>query len=99
MYRCATGEAWPSIMLSCAPPKPCDPRTNMNSTKMKYQEAEYLTQAIISSSYSVIDTNGSSIVNLHDDLGPKVLASSGKLTKNTGDSHIDTVVKVAGSSI
>jgi hypothetical protein len=24
-YRCATGEAWPSIMLSCIKGRPCDP--------------------------------------------------------------------------
>ena len=26
MNRCATGEAWPSIMLSCEAGRPCDPR-------------------------------------------------------------------------
>ena len=26
LYRCATGEAWPSIMLSCEAGRPCDPR-------------------------------------------------------------------------
>ena len=25
-FRCATGEAWPSIMLSCEAGRPCDPR-------------------------------------------------------------------------
>lgn len=24
-FRCATGEAWPSIMLSCIKGRPCDP--------------------------------------------------------------------------
>ncbi|CAB3372667.1 Hypothetical predicted protein [Cloeon dipterum] len=26
LFRCATGEAWPSIMLSCIKGRPCDPR-------------------------------------------------------------------------
>ncbi|XP_073986797.1 calcium voltage-gated channel subunit cacophony isoform X7 [Rhodnius prolixus] len=26
LFRCATGEAWPSIMLSCVKSRPCDPR-------------------------------------------------------------------------
>ncbi|XP_024081994.1 voltage-dependent calcium channel type A subunit alpha-1 isoform X1 [Cimex lectularius] len=26
LFRCATGEAWPSIMLSCVKNRPCDPR-------------------------------------------------------------------------
>ncbi len=26
LFRCATGEAWPSIMLSCEAGRPCDPR-------------------------------------------------------------------------
>lgn len=35
--RCATGEAWPSIMLSCEAGRPCDPRAlkshlNLNGT-------------------------------------------------------------------
>jgi len=28
--RCATGEAWPSIMLSCEAGRPCDPRALVN---------------------------------------------------------------------
>ena len=77
--RCATGEAWPSIMLSCAPPKPCDPRVNpRNASRM-----EYITQPVISSLYNTmrIDTNASSTVNLYEDIEPRVLASSGKLQK------------------
>ena len=79
--RCATGEAWPSIMLSCAPPKPCDPRTNMNRTTLMTRD--YYAQALSSSSFNrlVIDTNGSSTVDLHDHVGPKVMASSGKLAE------------------
>ena len=79
--RCATGEAWPSIMLSCAPPKPCDPRTNMNRTTLMTRD--YYAQALSSSSFNrlVIDTNGSSTVDLHDNVGPKVMASSGKLAE------------------
>ena len=52
-----------------------------------------MTQPIISSSYNpmVIDTNGSSIVNLHDDIGPRVLASSGKLTGHTPETTIDPI--------
>ena len=88
MYcRCATGEAWPSIMLSCAPPKPCDPRTNMNKTfaRMMNQklltDPDYYTQSLTSSfKQMVIDTNASSTVDLYDKTGPRVLASSGKLT-------------------
>ena len=78
-------------MLSCAPPKPCDPRTNANITKAQYQE--YMAQSIISSSYNpmVIDTNGSSIVNLHEDIGPRVLASSGKLTGTKSENAIDPI--------
>ena len=86
-FRCATGEAWPSIMLSCAPPKPCDPRTNMNKTfaRMMNQklltDPDYYTQSLTSSfKQMVIDTNASSTVDLYDKTGPRVLASSGKLT-------------------
>ena len=80
-FRCATGEAWPSIMLSCAPPKPCDPRTNMNRTILIHRD--YYAQALSSSSFNriVIDTNASSTVDLHDFTPPKVLASSGKLAE------------------
>ena len=39
----------------------------------------------------VIDTNGSSIVNLHDNIGPRVLASSGKLTGVKGENTIDPI--------
>ena len=73
-------------MLSCAPPKPCDPRTNMNQTiarMMRLQEdPNYYTQSLTSSSFNrmVIDTNASSTVDLYDNKGPRVLASSGKLT-------------------
>ncbi|XP_037914495.1 voltage-dependent calcium channel type A subunit alpha-1 isoform X2 [Hermetia illucens] len=28
LFRCATGEAWPNIMLACLKGKPCDPRAN-----------------------------------------------------------------------
>ncbi|XP_025830104.1 voltage-dependent calcium channel type A subunit alpha-1 isoform X9 [Agrilus planipennis] len=28
LFRCATGEAWPSIMLSCIEGQPCDPEAN-----------------------------------------------------------------------
>merc|ERR1719328_816618 len=28
LFRCATGEAWPSIMLSCEAGRPCDPRSH-----------------------------------------------------------------------
>ena len=80
-FRCATGEAWPSIMLSCAPPKPCDPRTNMNRTSLIH--SDYYAQALSSSSFNqiVIDTNASSTVDLHDFTPPKLLASSGKLAE------------------
>ncbi len=27
-FRCATGEAWPSIMLACEAGRPCDPRSH-----------------------------------------------------------------------
>ena len=30
-FRCATGEAWPSIMLSCIKDRPCDVRANKGS--------------------------------------------------------------------
>ena len=68
-------------MLSCAPPKPCDPRTNMNRTTLMTRD--YYAQALSSSSFNrlVIDTNGSSTVDLHDYVGPKVMASSGKLAE------------------
>ena len=68
-------------MLSCAPPKPCDPRTNMNRTSLIH--SDYYAQALSSSSFNriVIDTNASSTVDLHDFTPPKVLASSGKLAE------------------
>ncbi|KAL0276239.1 UNVERIFIED_CONTAM: hypothetical protein PYX00_003847 [Menopon gallinae] len=31
LFRCATGEAWPSIMLSCIKDRPCDERANKGS--------------------------------------------------------------------
>ena len=33
-FRCATGEAWPSIMLACEAGRPCDPRS------FRYNETE-----------------------------------------------------------
>ena len=68
-------------MLSCAPPKPCDPRTNMNRTSLIH--SDYYAQALSSSSFNriVIDTNASSTVDLHDFTPPKLLASSGKLAE------------------
>ena len=72
-------------MLSCAPPKPCDPRTHMNRTNLI--RSDYYAQALKSSfNRIVIDTNGSSTVDLHDNLGPTVLASKGKLAENTEES-------------
>lgn len=42
LHRCATGEAWPSIMLSCEAGRPCDPRAiksaqqrNINLTEIQ----------------------------------------------------------------
>ena len=34
LFRCATGEAWPSIMLACEAGRPCDPRS------FRYNETE-----------------------------------------------------------
>ena len=76
-------------MLSCVPPKPCEPRSVVNHTRTHAENA-YLAQHVISSSYDpiVINTNAGSTVNLYgDDDGPRVLASSGKLTGAKSDGH------------
>ena len=88
-YRCATGEAWPSIMLSCVPPKPCEPRSIVNYT-LTHDQLAYQAQHVISASYNptVIDTNGASVVNLREDNSPRVLASSGKLTGAQSDQTV-----------
>ena len=78
LNRCATGEAWPSIMLSCEPPKPCEPRSMINYT-LTHIESNFMAEAVRSSSYNLVDW-GASEVNLHGIDTPRVLASSGKLT-------------------
>jgi len=38
MFRCATGEAWPSIMLSCEAGRPCDPQALINSSSNEIKQ-------------------------------------------------------------
>ncbi|XP_039311384.1 voltage-dependent calcium channel type A subunit alpha-1 isoform X7 [Solenopsis invicta] len=33
LFRCATGEAWPNIMLSCVKGRPCDPKAEKEETE------------------------------------------------------------------
>ena len=39
LHRCATGEAWPSIMLSCEAGRPCDPRALKSQLNMSLAQA------------------------------------------------------------
>ena len=88
-------------MLSCAPPKPCDPRTRpdtVNHTKMA--KGYIMAQSVISS--LVIDTDGSSVVNLGDEevaSGPRVLSSSGKLTGAISENTIVPLVSAGSYTI
>ncbi|XP_054158899.1 voltage-dependent calcium channel type A subunit alpha-1-like isoform X3 [Oppia nitens] len=47
LFRCATGEAWQSIMLSCVSGKACDPKTN------KMEEEKYTCGSDLAYSYFV----------------------------------------------
>ena len=43
-FRCATGEAWPSIMLSCEAGRPCDPRYFKSQMNLTMSEAIDMAQ-------------------------------------------------------
>ena len=42
--RCATGEAWPSIMLSCEAGRPCDPRALKSQLNLTMSQAIDMAQ-------------------------------------------------------